>query len=131
MSRLTFIIAFPTDKKKVIDLIQKLPWNSRVEMRFPKRSIPQNDKFWAMLTEVSQQLLWHGQRLSTEDWKLVFMASLRREMRIVPNLDGNGFVNLGTKSSDLTKEEMMALITIIEAFGATQGVVFKDERKVA
>ena len=131
MSRQTFIIAFETDKGKLIEIIKKLPWNSRVEVKLPRRSLPQNDRMWAALTDISNQLLWHGQKLSTEDWKLVFMASLKREMRIVPAIDNIGFVNLGTKSSDLTKEEMMGLLTIIEAFGAANGVVFNDERNAA
>ena len=41
-------------------------------------------------------------------------------------LDGNGFVNLGRSSSDLSKGEMSDLMELIAAFGAKHGVVFKD-----
>jgi hypothetical protein len=61
-----------------------------------------------------------------DDWKLLFLDSLKRELRMVPNLDGNGFVNLGRSSSDLSKGEMADLITIIEQFGANHGVVFHE-----
>jgi len=81
---------------------------------------------WAMLTDISEQLAWHGVKLSPDDWKLVMLDALKREMRMVPNIDGNGFVNLGRSSSDLSKDEMTALMEIIAAFGAKHGVVFHD-----
>lgn len=109
----------------------KVDAGTRVELKEAKRTDDQNAKFWAMLTEVSQQLLWHGQKLNTEDWKLVFLDALKRELRIVPNITGNGFVNLGRSSSDLTKAEFSDLIEIINAFGAEHGVVFSHEEEKA
>jgi hypothetical protein len=47
--------------------------------------------------------------------------------RIVPNLDGSGFVNLGTRSSDLSVEEMSDLIELIHAFAAKRGIQFHWE----
>jgi hypothetical protein len=93
-----------------------------VTFQGPRRTLDQNSRLWAMLTDISQQLLWHGQRLSTDDWKQVFLAALKQEMRMVPNLDGNGFVQLGRSSSDLSRQEMSDLMTIIEAFAARHGV---------
>jgi len=54
------------------------------------------------------------------------LASLRQELRIVPNVNGDGFVQLGRSSSDLSKEEMADLMTIMEAFAARYGVKFKE-----
>jgi hypothetical protein len=84
-----------------------------------------------MLTDVAEQLPWHGMKLKSDDWKLVFLDALKREVRLVPNIDGTGFVNLGRSSSDLTKEEMGDLMTLIEEFGARHGVVFLDDREQA
>jgi hypothetical protein len=81
---------------------------------------------WAMLCELATQLAWHGQKLTPDDWKLVMLDGLKRELRMVPNMDGNGFVNLGRSSSDLSKQEMTDLIELIFAFGAKHGVVFND-----
>ena len=102
------------------------PVGTRVEFKAPKRSLPQNDRMWAMLTDVAVQLPWHGIKLSADDWKLIFLDALKRELRMVPNIDGNGFVNLGRSSSDLSKSEMTDLIDLIGAFGANHGVVFHD-----
>ena len=53
------------------------------------------------------------------------------ELRIAPNLDGDGFVNLGTSSSDLSKDEMTMLIELIFKFGAEHDVTFADEKAEA
>lgn len=87
-----------------------------------KRNGEQNKKMWAMLTEVSRQVVWHGQKLSKEEWKDVFTASLKRQ-KVVPGLDG-GFVVLGSSTSKMSKAEMSELIELMMAFGAQQGVEF-------
>ena len=84
-----------------------------------------------MLTDVATQLPWHGQKLLAEDWKFIFLDGLKRELRIVPNMDGTGFVNLGRSSSDLSKAEMSDLMELIAAFGATHGVVFHEPAEAA
>lgn len=113
-------------RNKAVEWVRRLPKDTRVTFQKPRRTIPQNDRMWAMLTEVSNQLAWHGMKLSPEDWKLMFLDGLKRELRIVPNIDGNGFVNLGRSSSELSKEEMGDLIELIAAFGSERGVVFRD-----
>jgi hypothetical protein len=82
---------------------------------------------WAMLTDVARQVKWHGQKLSPDDWKVVFLSALKAELRMVPNLDGNGFVQLGRSSSALSVDEMSDLMALIEAFGAQEGVMFGGE----
>lgn len=78
-----------------------------------------------MLTEVSKQVNWYGQTLSPDDWKHIFTASLQKT-RAVPGIDG-GIVVLGQSTSRMTKAEMCDLQTLIEAFGAENGVAFHDE----
>jgi len=82
-----------------------------------------------MLTDVASQITWHGQRLTPDDWKLIFLDALKREVRIVPAIDGRGFVNLGRSSSDLSKSEMSDLMELITAFGANHGVRFNEDIK--
>jgi hypothetical protein len=131
MSRVAVTLRTTADRQKVCKWVMNVDAGTRVELKEAKRTDDQNSKFWAMLTEVSQQILWHGQKLNTEDWKLVFLDALKRELRIVPNITGNGFVNLGRSSSDLTKAEFSDLIEIIHAFGAEHGVQFQDDKEQA
>ena len=84
-----------------------------------------------MLSDIAAQLPWHGIKLRADDWKLLFLDALKRELRMVPNLDGTGFVNLGRSSSDLSKGEMSDLMELIAAFGAEHGVKFNDPEQEA
>lgn len=131
MGRWQHVINGPVDRRTAAEWCMRAPVGMRIEFKEVKRSPAQNDRMWAMLTEVSQQVEWHGVRLHPEDWKLVFLDALRREigteLRLVPNLDGNGFVNVGTSSSDLSKDEMTALIEMIAKFGAEHDVRFRDD----
>ena len=131
MSRALFILANETVRERVKGYIDAAPTGYRVIMNEPKRSTAQNDRMWAMLTEVAGQIKWHGVNLSPDDWKLIFMDGLNREMRIVPNLDGTGFVNLGSRSSGLSVGEMRDLLALIEAFGANHGVKFREDSEAA
>ncbi len=129
MSRAVLILGHVCVNARAIAWIAKAPAGTRLEFKAPKRTLPQNARMWAMLTDIAQQVEWHGLKLSADDWKLIFLDGLKAEMRLVPNLNGTGFVNLGRSSSDLTVAEMGDLMTLIEAFGANRGVVFHDTQR--
>lgn len=93
-----------------------------LEIKPSTRSLEQNARLWAMLTDISNQVDWYGRRLTPDDWKHVFTASLKKQ-DVVPGLDG-GFVVLGLSTSKMTKAEMCDLQTLMEAFGAEKGVRF-------
>jgi hypothetical protein len=126
MGRALLVLWNDAMKAKAIDWIRRAPKDTRVTFQGPKRTLDQNSRLWACLTEIAGQLQWHGQRLTPEDWKQVFLAALKQEMRIVPNIHGDGFVQLGRSSSDLSVEEMSDLMAIIEAFAARHGVKFRE-----
>lgn len=131
MSRALVILDSPMARSRAASWVMKAPHGTRCEFKASKRSLPQNDRMWAMLTDISRQVPWHGLTLKPDDWKLIFLDGLKRELRAVPNLDGTGFVNIGRSSSDLTKQEMTDLIELIFAFGAKHGVQFADDREAS
>ncbi len=126
MSRALIILDKPAERQRAARWCATAEKGTRVTFQQPKRTNDQNARMWAMLTEVARQVPWHGIKLPADDWKLVFLDALKREVRLVPNLDGTGFVNLGRSSSDLSKAEFSDLFLIIEAFGAEHGVTFEE-----
>jgi len=131
MSRAVLILTDKATRQRAATWCLNAPAGCRVEFKEAKRTTDQNSIMWASLTEIARQVEWHGLKLSADDWKLLLMAGLNQEMRLVPNIEGNGFVNLGRSSSDLSKAEMGDLIELIFAFGARHGVVFHDQREAA
>lgn len=128
MSRAQLTLSDPAIRARAVHWIEKAPQGTRVIFKDAKRTQAQNDRLWAMLTDVASQLDWHGIRLSTESWKILFLDALNSEMRLVPNLAGTGFVSLGRSSSNLSKAEFSQLLELIAAFGAEHNVVFHDVR---
>lgn len=131
MTRRLFTLTDENERKRVARLVYDSPLGSRVELKAGGRSLPQNSRFWAMITDISDQVQWHGQTLETEDWKILFLDALKRELRVVPSIDGTGVVNIGRSSSDLSKEEMSNFIELLFMFGANHNVAWKDPEIVA
>lgn len=96
------------------------------EVRFiqgDRRTHAQNHALWAKLDDIAAQVVWYGKKLTAEDWKDVFTASLCKA-RVVPTIDGDGFVPLGMSTSRMTKEEMGNLLALMDAFAAERSVIF-------
>jgi hypothetical protein len=126
MTRYLLVLNSDEDRQRAMHYVKKAPDGTRVEFKASKRTLDQNSKMWSMLSDVSEQLPWHGVKLRPDDWKMLFLDALKRELRMVPNIDGNGFINLGRSSSDLSKGEMADLIELISAFGTEHGVAWSD-----
>ncbi len=123
-SRALLVLYSDAMREKAIDWIRKAPKETRVTFQGPKRTLDQNAALWAKLTDIAHQKLYHGIRLGADDFKLLFLDALKREVRMVPNLDGTGLVSLGRSSSNLSKDEMNDLLTLITSWGDQNGVVF-------
>ena len=128
MSTAAIVLHRATDREKAHRWIDKAPWGTSLLFRLNKRSADQNALLWAKLGEVAQQVVWHGQKLTADDWKDVFMATLNKA-RIVPGIDG-GFVPIGMRSSSLSKQEFSDLLELINAFAAEHNVVFSSPREM-
>jgi len=103
-----------------------------IEVRADTRSLAQNRLLWQRLTDISEQVPWHGVKLSPADWKIMLTAS-RKQQRAVPSIDGTGFVVLGEQTSQMSVAEMTELLDLIDAFAAERGVrltelAYLDER---
>lgn len=92
------------------------------------RNIAQNNCMWAALTELSDQILWHGEKLSSEEYKDLLTAGLKKS-KVIPNIEGNGFVIVGQRTSNMSVKEMSELIELIFAFGSEHGCKFKTNRE--
>ncbi len=123
-------LAGPTQRQLAASyILDGAPDGCVVQFKEPTRSVEQNRLLWDRLGEISREVVWYGKKLSAEDWKTVFTASLRKT-RVVPTIDGDGFVPLGMSTSRMSVKEMSALLDLIDAFAAQHGVVFTDAREV-
>lgn len=127
MSRALLVLDSRFDREKATRWISQAPVGTRVEFKATKRTLDQNAKLWVLLTEVAQQADHNGRKYTADEWKILFMHAVGREVQFLPALDGKTFVPWGQSSSDLSKQEMSDLIEFIQAWGAEHDVRFKDD----
>jgi hypothetical protein len=130
MNRDSRTIKTQKDREDVIACVRNAPFGTTFEVRGPRRSLDQNALLWSLLGQISRHVNWYGQHLSSEDWKDVLTASMRRT-RVVPGIDAGTFVPLGMRTSQMSKAELSDLLELIIAFGTEHGVKFREFEDVA
>ncbi len=125
MSKRIWKLTGEVAKKAACREILAAPEGYVVTLAEPTRTLDQNSLLWPLLTEVSKQVDWYGNKLTADEWKDVFSASLKKQ-KVVPGLDG-GFVVCGQSTSRMSKREFSDLVELIYAFGAERGVVFSGQ----
>ena len=125
MSKLLFRLVHKDARERAASACLRAPDGYVVRISEPTRSLDQNALLWPVLTEISTQVVWYGAKLTPDEWKDVLSASLKKQ-KAVPGIDG-GFVVCGQSTSKMTKKEFSDLLELCFAFGAQQGVTFREE----
>ena len=126
MNKKIFRLVHPLARKGAADFAMTIDDGWIAEFKPATRTTDQNSKLWPMLDDVSKQVEWYGRKLSTDDWKHIFSASLKKQ-EAVPGIDG-GIVVLGQSTSNLSKRDFADLIEIIYAFGAQHNVQWTERQ---
>src|ERR1700730_8984346 len=112
--RQVFRLVHPTARQMASRACIQAPDGYIVEIKPRTRSLDQNARMWAMLTDISKAVDWYGRKLAPEESKHVFSASLKKQ-DVVPGIDG-GFVVLGQSTSKMTVREMSDLMELMTVF---------------
>ena len=120
------ILASKFARERAHALVERAPPNFVVSIDAPKRTLDQNRKMQAMLTDISVSKPG-GERFTPEEWKERIMHACGWECQFLPGiLDGRPFPT-GYRSSRMTKAQMSAMIDWMQAWGDEQGVRWTDQ----
>jgi putative recombination protein ninB len=114
-----FIQDLPTDDKKPL-VIKIQPMT---------RNLEQNNKLHAMLSDISKQCEFGGEKRDINTWKMIFCSAHRiatgdkAEMAI--GLEGE-VINLRESTAQMSVKRMASLIEYVTAWGVQNGVKFND-----
>lgn len=127
MTMPSFPLRSEQDRHRAIEILKQVPLDKKFTWTLKEevRSDPQNRRMWAMLRDISKQVVWHGHKLDSEDWKHIFGASVEKQ-RALPGLDG-GFVVMGVSTRSKSKKWFSDMFEVMEAFAAEQGVKFTTQ----
>jgi hypothetical protein len=131
MSRAMLILTSRSVRERAIDWINRAPPGTRVEFKAAQRSVDQNSRLWAMLSDVAIQKTHAGRRYTADQWKVLFLHACGREIQFLPALDNSTFLPYGQSSSDLSKQEFSELLDFLDAWGSQNGVVWSEPKENA
>jgi hypothetical protein len=123
-----FILRSKAQSERAAAFLQSLPLDPSMPLEVvirdhdPARTTDQNAALWAALADISEQVVWHGQKYAPEDWKDIITAGLKTQ-RFAPGING-GLVALGISTSRLRKKQFGDLLEYVSWFGALKGVKF-------
>jgi hypothetical protein len=123
------ILTGAEQRQRAQKLILRAPDGYVVSVSEPKRTAEQNDRFWAMLTDISHQKPM-GRAHTPDDWKAIFMNACGWECQFVEGLDGRPFPQ-GFRSSQMTKGQMSKMIDFMLAFGAEHQIRWSEPQSLA
>lgn len=97
----------------------------------PKKSREQEEKYHAMIGEIAKQAEHMGSKWDAESWKRFLVDQFVRDAginqgKIVPSLDKTGIVQLGMQTRSFTTEQATEFIDWLHAWGADNGITFKE-----
>jgi hypothetical protein len=100
-----------------------------VEVRPLTRTDPQNKLLHALFGELAHQARWQNEKLTAEQWKMLMISAhtiaTKEPNKMVIGLEGE-VVNLRESSAQMSVARLNSLIEYVYAWGASQGVIFKE-----
>jgi hypothetical protein len=116
----------PRQREYATRLIAAAPDYAVVTIKAGDRTLPQNSKMWACLSDIARAAP-EGRKWTTDTWKAAFLHSLGHQVQFAEGLDGSGPFPLGFRSSKLNKQQMADLITVILEYGDRHNVQWTYE----
>jgi hypothetical protein len=120
----TVILASDRQRALAARCVAEAPEGYVVTVSEPKRTLDQNARMWAMLTDISLAKP-EGRAHPPETWKALFMHACGFEVRFEMGLNGEPFP-MGWRTSRLSKRQMADLITFIMEYGDRQEVAWSE-----
>lgn len=121
----TVILRWPQQRDLAKSLIDRAPQDAVVTIKEGTRTLDQNAKLWAMLSDIARHKP-EGRVMTAESWKAAFMSALGHEILWQPGIDNGPPFPAGFRSSRLSKSQMADLITFISEYGDRHGVRWSD-----
>ncbi|HHF1625371.1 TPA: recombination protein NinB [Haemophilus influenzae] len=114
-----FIQGLPTDDKKPLV----------VKIQPITRSLEQNSKLHALLSDISKQFEFNGKKRDIDTWKMIMVSAHKiatgGQAEMVIGLEGE-VINLRESTAQMSVKRLASLIEYITCWGVQNGVRFND-----
>ena len=102
-----------------------------LEIKDAGKSREQEEKYHAMLGEIAKQAQHLGSKWDAESWKRLLVDQFCKDSGIrtgvvIPNLSGDGIIQLGFQTRKFTKEQATEFVEFLHAWGAQHGITYSE-----
>jgi hypothetical protein len=102
-----------------------------LEIKDATKSRDQEEKYHAMIGEIAKQAQHLGAKWDSESWKRLLVDQFCKDNglktgAVIPNLAGDGIVQLGMQTRNFTKEQASEFVEWLHAWGVEHGVTFEQ-----
>ncbi|MDB5541964.1 MAG: recombinase [Devosia sp.] len=127
MTKQTVILAGELQRKTAMRYVAEAPIGYRVEIKEPKRTDGQNERFHAICGDIAKSgLPWAGKPRSAVQWKVLLVSGHAKatgeEFDMVPGLEGE-FINLRESTALMSVRRGSSLIEYATAFAQMNNVL--------
>ncbi|MCW9731935.1 recombination protein NinB [Avibacterium sp. 20-15] len=102
-----------------------------VEIKPLTRTLAQNAKLHAMLTDIAKQCTFNGKKQTLGTWKMLFVSghniATGEQAEMAIGFEGE-VVNLRESTAEMGVKRSASLIEYIQAWGVSNGVRFSDRQ---
>jgi hypothetical protein len=103
-----------------------------LEIKQQSKSREQERLYHELIGQIAKQAQHVGSKWSADDFKRLLVDQFAREIgltgaKIVPNLDGTGFVQLGVQTRKFTVDQGSQFIEWLYAWAANNGVTIDEQ----
>ncbi|MFC0280531.1 recombination protein NinB [Falsigemmobacter intermedius] len=121
----TIIIRGDRQRDLAKALIERAPADAVVTIKEGTRSLDQNAKLWALLSDIARAKP-EGRSMAPELWKAAFMSALGHEIIWQPGIENAPPFPAGFRTSRMSKAQFADLITFVQSYGDRHGVRWSD-----
>ena len=123
-------LVHPQARELAQEYIRNAPDGHIVTIAEPSRSLDQNALLHDILTPVSKQCDYLGQKRSVDFWRGLFVSGWEiasgKKPEIVPGLEGE-FINIRRSTTQMNKRDFSSLCEYVYAWCAMNGVTAHED----
>ena len=128
-----FVLRNDLIRRNAVAAIMEAPDNSRVTVGAAQRSLDQNAKLHALLTDLARSpIKWAGKLRTVDEWKMLMVSAhavaTGQGGEVIPGIEGE-FVAIRESTASMSVARASSLIEYVLAFCVTNGVTLRETER--
>jgi hypothetical protein len=125
-----FVLSNNAQRERVCEYVWAALDGYRVELREPKRTDGQNDRFHAICSDIARSgFQWFGRRRTAQEWKVLLISghavATKEGAEIIPGLEGE-LVSIRESTALMSVKRGASLIEYAQSWAVNNGIALRD-----